>query len=891
MYTETLVAQISDGKLQLGGLFDSLRINVDEYKEVLDKFKSLDLSNRNLFDFDASGKKVANWDKIAEAIGDVDDKALSYFKTLDDGNGVINNQSASIKGMSTYLQATGQSFNFAAIKATLFNTALNAGIMLAVSIAIQVVVKAVDNYVHRVEKARERTAELFDEFKELNDTLEEHKKTVKELADRYDKLAKGVDLSTNKNKTLSTDEYEEFLDINKQLAESFPSLSRGIDENGNSILSLGTNGITAKKQLEELLKTEEDLNNFRIGENLEESFAGVLTYIEEADEVSGQVSDSLENINNLMSELHDVDNYGIKLNSDESLIFSGSDYTAEAQEYMGALIQSVEDFRNKLDETDKDRRIELDELNNALGTDLFELRTDEYTGAFEIYSHLYNLDEKEIEELERIIQENVKELNDTLNGVLTDKFGDQNSTMQEAVQQAQNSWIDFLPNLVAKMKSAQTFKNLDDSDLQDIAVKIVEGLDYSYAEVLQDYDPTNLYAYIRDNFIDVMDKMSNSEKEKLKNNFSELFKLDANDISQYNQEQITKFITEIADLLGKDPVEMRAMLGFDVADVAIDKMQNSITQITSKGFGAFDLKDLADLKDYTKDFTLDEIELWLEATLGAKNATDAVEMYKKALENAKDAANETPTLSFTDAISQVQSLSKGLDQLDKIYADVFDKKDFDWSSMLNNEDFKDVFSDFKNEYNDFIETVANSPDDIDACQSSFNKLATAYLNSSDAIKNLTDETKEATITMLEQMGIANAEEFVNQYLISSYGDLKEAAERLGIEKQRLFDLTREEINQLLNEDNVSEETKNRLIALYLAQLDLNKNPLDTKASIDNLRSLIDASSDTADALVKLANIMQKISDIKASIADGRADKAMLSGLLAGVEMEASALRN
>ena len=61
-------------------------------------------------------------------------------------------------------------FDFAAIKATLLNTALNAGIMLAVSIAIQAVYKALDNYIHRVEKARERTSELFDEFKEMDDT-------------------------------------------------------------------------------------------------------------------------------------------------------------------------------------------------------------------------------------------------------------------------------------------------------------------------------------------------------------------------------------------------------------------------------------------------------------------------------------------------------------------------------------------------------------------------------------------------------------------------------------------------------------------------------------------------------------------------------------------------
>lgn len=52
----------------------------------------------------------------------------------------------------------------------------------------------------------------------------------------------------------------------------------------------------------------------------------------------------------------------------------------------------------------------------------------------------------------------------------------------------------------------------------------------------------------------------------------------------------------------------------------------------------------------------------------------------------------TPELfSFTEVLSQVQSLSKEFDQLDKIYADVLDGGDFDWASMLDNKDFKEAF--------------------------------------------------------------------------------------------------------------------------------------------------------------------------------------------------------
>ena len=71
-----LVAQISDGKLQLGGLFDFLKVDVEKYKDAIKTFKQLDVGK---YQQKIDGKTVTNWNAIAEAIGDADDKALSYF--------------------------------------------------------------------------------------------------------------------------------------------------------------------------------------------------------------------------------------------------------------------------------------------------------------------------------------------------------------------------------------------------------------------------------------------------------------------------------------------------------------------------------------------------------------------------------------------------------------------------------------------------------------------------------------------------------------------------------------------------------------------------------------------------------------------------------------------
>ena len=107
-----MLAQITDDGIGLGGIFDNLKVDVKKYEDIIHQFARLNLESSKYSD--NNGYK---WDKIAESIKGCDETALSYFKTLEDGNGTINNQSASVEGLGTHLKATGQSSNFTAIKA------------------------------------------------------------------------------------------------------------------------------------------------------------------------------------------------------------------------------------------------------------------------------------------------------------------------------------------------------------------------------------------------------------------------------------------------------------------------------------------------------------------------------------------------------------------------------------------------------------------------------------------------------------------------------------------------------------------------------------------------------------------------------------------------------
>nr|DAI46267.1 MAG TPA: chromosome segregation ATPase [Caudoviricetes sp.] len=245
--------------------------------------------------------------------------------------------------------------------------------------------------------------------------------------------------------------------------------------------------------------------------------------------------------------------------------------------------------------------------------------------------------------------------------------------------------------------------------------------------------------------------------------------------------------------------------------------------------------------------------------------------YAAALQAVKDKQNEnseeTP-ISSTDILAQVQALSTGLDQLDKIYADVYDKEDFDWSSILNNDGFKEAFGnmtnvteEYKNAYDDFIETISNNPSDLSACQSAFDNLASAYIYNSDALKNVTEETKTATVAMLEQMGVANASEIVDYQLAAS----KEYAAQTG---RDLKNATLEELVAFAQEADMSDVTKASLASYIAEKIRAASITITTSADIANLTALCSQLGVAGTALQQFARLKAIAMDTSGKYTDG-----------------------
>ncbi len=254
---------------------------------------------------------------------------------------------------------------------------------------------------------------------------------------------------------------------------------------------------------------------------------------------------------------------------------------------------------------------------------------------------------------------------------------------------------------------------------------------------------------------------------------------------------------------------------------------------------------------------------------------DLNESTKKAVENLKQSLintnKETQNLNSTlfklsdNPLENIQSLSQGLDQLDKIYADILDKEDFDWSSILNNDGFKEAFSAYTEEYENFINTVAESPNDINAYQDAFNKLASAYLYGTGVLDGVTEATKAGTIAMLEQMGVSNAAVIVEQALIENEKML--AAQKYAAAKgcRDLAEATYEEIRALIEEGDASEETRKCLERLALEKWNVQNIKIQTKSDIDSIIAMANAAGASADQIIRLKTAMSSLNTLDTGI--------------------------
>ncbi len=211
--------------------------------------------------------------------------------------------------------------------------------------------------------------------------------------------------------------------------------------------------------------------------------------------------------------------------------------------------------------------------------------------------------------------------------------------------------------------------------------------------------------------------------------------------------------------------------------------------------------------------------------------------------------------SYKSSLDGVQSLSDNLKTLMEVYDDVQDGEEFDWSSILNNEEFEKVFGGAGKVYDDFIKTVTKNPDDITACQKAFDSLATSLIDNSGIWDNLTAETEKATVAMLEENGVVNAAELVASRLALQEEWLALAKDNTALAGRKLSDVTWEEIGALLHENEEAASTSQSIAALALEKMDLNNTVIDTTDDVNQIVAIANAAGASTAYIQALAKAL------------------------------------
>lgn len=184
----------------------------------------------------------------------------------------------------TKLQTAGHYALAAAANAAKIALGAIAGILI--SIVVTKFISWLDGVLNRQEKLAEAAQNAKSNLNDLFNTLNTKKAVVKEVGEEYAKLAQGVNQLTGENKTLSTEDYERFLELNKQLSEQFPELTRKFDSNGNAILDLTGNVDGIVGSLNDLIKAQQSLINQDLTSNMSTAYED---YYESTKDIRGKI--------------------------------------------------------------------------------------------------------------------------------------------------------------------------------------------------------------------------------------------------------------------------------------------------------------------------------------------------------------------------------------------------------------------------------------------------------------------------------------------------------------------------------------------------------------------------------------------------------------------------
>lgn len=306
----------------------------------------------------------------------------------------------------------------------------------------------------------------------------------------------------------------------------------------------------------------------------------------------------------------------------------------------------------------------------------------------------------------------------------------------------------------------------------------------------------------------------------------------------------------------------------DAPNNAYEARQNSLSQSKLNFYNSLD--------DETK-------KLIIEAEIPDNIKTDTLEEFKDFVKELQGNAQvsvepEIDTTTISENISDLKDLNNELDKLGSAIANIDENGKFELSDLDSIADYFLGLEDIPyniEAVNDSLKVLGSEDSTLEEQANAINTLADQYLKTSGILDDLTTENAELIKLQLQRMGITNAEEIVNATL---NGTLQSQAEIESILAQHksivtgetltLTNVTAEEIQKLIAEGKITNETANQMAILAIKKQLVNGNTLNTSADINNLISLCQMLGATTTALERYNQVKNGANGMPSNVVDG-----------------------
>lgn len=774
---------------------------------------------------------------------------------------------------------------------------------MAISWVISKGLEWIYNLATETERVKESAEEYISTLKEAHKSEIENTSTIASLNKEYQTLSKGVN-NLGENVSLTTDEYSHYNEICNKVAEIMPNLVQGYDEQGNAILKV-------KGKLSDLNAEYDNYKRKQAVKNYnKDKVDDVFANFKNADATAANSYTSNQNYLNSLKSIYDGSKTSDELWNKyseltdrryQSMMFNSKagygetkSIVKELREEEVAFINAIENnlddlsesaFKDKFNQLQQSAKEDYEKtkgileagdigiqevmLDKATRTeDYYNLDTDQnkyFQSIINNLNHGFIKDnintEDEANEFVTNLIDNILTNKDSINEAFSELFTIDLDTTALTPQEIKDK-VDKLIEQIAKIIKPDA----TDSDISNL--KITLGFDTVDINAAQFEANINKFSTKTDGKIDekrkkdISDwvkkyKVTNAELEKLSTE-----KINGTDLPKYT---FSTSINEITNALLKYREESNKlnMKSFSQAWKDLDTTSSeSLKNLKSS------LLSLAESGNLTEET--------FKATEGSSTFLDQIN------ESAEEAIKKINELA--DDSKQLNSLKNGIGLIQKAYVA---KRDNGAAGADSLSGMEGTFGDLKS-WKKYKETLGSATSSLNDCKTAQNKLATEWVNSSNFLSNLVDETgkvdeatKQYYIDQLKELGIKNAKEVVDAQIANATRTQTDAYAALSDEQKKtvksaydLKQMTGEEIIALFG---LADGSRNAKIALAeLAWENTNWEDLSAQDTIDQLSKIAEMAGIAAD---KLAGLNALKSDL-ANSGNGNGDSSYQSMLRA-----------